>query len=151
MTSFTRPQIPSSRELEAVLIMAAAVAVAAGDGSEAEQIALAHALATRARRRSRRFAGRRRLDPQNCREAALGLLSDISAGGRTRVPAKASAPAFWSALGLVCQAMAGEGDDPTRGATRCHRHDVAPRWAEGLAPQALVGRLFFYDVGGREP
>ena len=60
MTSFTRPQIPSSQELEAVLITAAAVAMAAGDGTEAEQIALAHAIANRAERRPRGAQGRAR-------------------------------------------------------------------------------------------
>ena len=79
------------------------------------------------------------------------MLSDVSAGGAARVPSNASEPAYWRALGLVCQAMTEDDDDPTDGATRCHRHDATPPWAEGLAPVALVGRLFFYDVGTREP
>ena len=151
MTSFTRPHIPSSNELEAVLITAVAVAVAAGDGSEAEQTAFAHTIANRAQWRSGGCDGSRRLDPQNCRDAAIGLLSDVLAGGAARVPTEATAPVFWRALGLVCHAIIGEDGDPTDGATRCHRHDAAPHWAEGLAPVALVGRLFFYDVAIREP
>ena len=36
--------------------------------------------------------------------------------------------------------------DPTRGATRFHRHDEAPVWARHLLPTALIGAyLFFAD------
>ena len=36
--------------------------------------------------------------------------------------------------------------DPTRGATRFHRHDEAPVWARHLIPTALIGAyLFFAD------
>lgn len=34
--------------------------------------------------------------------------------------------------------------DPTRGATRFHRHDEAPDWARYLSPVALIGRYLFY-------
>jgi len=34
--------------------------------------------------------------------------------------------------------------DPTRGATRYHRHDEAPGWARRRRPVALIGAYLFY-------
>ena len=36
------------------------------------------------------------------------------------------------------------GFDPTRGATRFHRHDERPEWARHHLPVALIGRYLFY-------
>ena len=38
-----------------------------------------------------------------------------------------------------------EGRDPTSGATHYHTHAVAPKWADGKMPCALVGRHRFYN------
>lgn len=48
------------------------------------------------------------------------------------------------ALSVVARICAGEIEDPTGGATRCHRHDNTPPWAEGRKPLALIGHWFFY-------
>jgi hypothetical protein len=36
--------------------------------------------------------------------------------------------------------------DPTRGATRYHRHDRFPGWARLAEPVALIGGFVFYRV-----
>ena len=38
----------------------------------------------------------------------------------------------------------GEGPDPTRGATRFHRHDETPDWSRRSIPVALIGHYLFY-------
>ncbi|MGE0611535.1 MAG: hypothetical protein AB7G34_13120 [Hyphomicrobiales bacterium] len=48
------------------------------------------------------------------------------------------------ALSVLARICAGEIEDPTGGAARCHRHDETPRWAEGETPRALIGHWFFY-------
>ena len=53
-------------------------------------------------------------------------------------------PAFWRALGAACRAWTGDVPDPTRGATRFHLHTDYPRWAQQTAPNALIGKNFFY-------
>ena len=53
-------------------------------------------------------------------------------------------PAFWRALGAACRAWTGDAPDQTRGATRFHSHTDCPRWASQTAPNALIGKHFFY-------
>lgn len=47
-------------------------------------------------------------------------------------------------LSLVTGVFAGLYDDPTRGATRFHRHDRTPSWAQGRVPNALLGSYMYY-------
>ncbi len=48
------------------------------------------------------------------------------------------------AMSAACQAVAGEVLDPTRGATRCHRHDTEPDWAAAHVATAILGDVVFY-------
>lgn len=51
---------------------------------------------------------------------------------------------FCRALAIVCQVWCGAYEDPTRGATRFHKHDACPGWARARQPQALIGGWLFY-------
>lgn len=51
---------------------------------------------------------------------------------------------FCRSLALLCLILAGDLDDPTRGATKFHAHDDWPCWARDAEPRALIGRRFFY-------
>lgn len=51
----------------------------------------------------------------------------------------------WSRIYAVsCLVWAGELDDPTGGATSCHRHDLRKKWARDREPTALLGPYIFY-------
>ncbi|MEM7425175.1 MAG: cell wall hydrolase [Pseudomonadota bacterium] len=50
-------------------------------------------------------------------------------------------------LGLIAEALSPDGDDPTDGALRFHRHDTSPDWASELEPSALIGGRFYYPKG----
>ena len=52
------------------------------------------------------------------------------------------------AIARACRVAAGEEGDITRGATLCHRHDEAPRWARTAEATALIGDLIFYRTPG---
>ncbi len=41
----------------------------------------------------------------------------------------------------VCTGLA---SDPTRGATRFHRHELCPGWSAHLAPSTLIGEWIYY-------
>jgi hypothetical protein len=43
-----------------------------------------------------------------------------------------------------CLVWAGDLDDPTNGATSCHRHDTIRKWARSRTPTALLGPFIFY-------
>lgn len=45
---------------------------------------------------------------------------------------------------LAAEILAGRSADPTGGALFYHSLDVAPRWSEGVAPAALIGRHLFF-------
>lgn len=51
---------------------------------------------------------------------------------------------FCRSLALLCLILAGDLDDPTRGATKFHAHDDWPCWARDAEPRALIGRRIFY-------
>jgi spore germination cell wall hydrolase CwlJ-like protein len=53
--------------------------------------------------------------------------------------------AFAAALRIARRALAGALADPVDGACHYHAAGVAPRWARGRAPCAVVGRHFFYN------
>lgn len=57
-------------------------------------------------------------------------------------------PVFATCLRVARRAVAGVLPDPTGGATRYHRADDRPDWAEGLFPIAEIGGSLFY--GGEE-
>jgi len=48
------------------------------------------------------------------------------------------------AMASICRVAAGEEQDPTAGATLCHRHDEEPDWANEAVATALIGDLIFY-------
>ncbi len=52
-------------------------------------------------------------------------------------------PCFKS-LSIVAGVFAGLYEDPTNGATRFHRHDQCPGWAEKMQPCALLGPYLYY-------
>jgi hypothetical protein len=45
---------------------------------------------------------------------------------------------------VSCLVWAGDLEDPTNGATSCHRHDAIRRWAKDRTPTALLGPFIFY-------
>jgi len=55
---------------------------------------------------------------------------------------------YCRSLTIASQVWSGEEVDPTVGATRFHRHDDWPDWAENSEPVALIGNWFFYTQGG---
>ena len=54
---------------------------------------------------------------------------------------------YCRSLAIASQVWSGEETDPTVGATRFHRHDDWPEWAENFEPVALIGNWFFYNQG----
>jgi hypothetical protein len=54
---------------------------------------------------------------------------------------------YCRSLAIASQVWSGEEADPTVGATRFHRHDDWPEWAEKSEPVALIGNWFFYNQG----
>jgi len=54
---------------------------------------------------------------------------------------------YCRSLTIASQVWSGEEVDPTVGATRFHRHDDWPEWAEKSEPVALIGNWFFYNQG----
>jgi len=52
---------------------------------------------------------------------------------------------YCRSLTIASQVWSGEESDPTVGATRFHRHDDWPEWAENSEPVALIGNWFFYN------
>lgn len=125
--------------------LAETVCALAGDEPDIAQRALAACLLNR----WRLLAGQRRGMAEApsamaeletvCRQA---LRDEGAAAGPARPPGDAR---FCRALATVCLLWSGDGDDPTHGATRCHRHDQLPAWAAAEQPLALIGRRFFYD------
>jgi N-acetylmuramoyl-L-alanine amidase len=63
--------------------------------------------------------------------------------GRVRV---GDDPLFAAALAIARRALAGELLDATAGATHYHAAWARPRWAEGQAPTATIGRHVFYRL-----
>ena len=51
---------------------------------------------------------------------------------------------YYRSLAIASLVWSGEEVDPTVGATRFHRHDDWPEWAESSEPVALIGNWFFY-------
>lgn len=45
---------------------------------------------------------------------------------------------------VSCLVWAGDLEDPTNGATACHRHDTIRKWAKDRTPTALLGPFIFY-------
>ncbi len=54
---------------------------------------------------------------------------------------------YCRSLAISSQVWSGDEADPTVGATRFHRHDDWPEWAERSEPVALIGNWFFYSQG----
>lgn len=61
-----------------------------------------------------------------------------------RIDADFADAEFCRSLALVCLILAGDIEDPTRGATKFHAHDDWPCWARDAEPRALIGQRFFY-------
>lgn len=76
---------------------------------------------------------------QVVRELKSPKLGDysFSGGGQSGEPCLTS-------LSIVAGVFAGLYDDPTNGATRFHRHDHTPAWADGLQCTALLGPYIYY-------
>lgn len=65
--------------------------------------------------------------------------------GQNSCQAACSAPdSILRSLSIVSGVFAGLYEDPTRGATRFHRHDETPSWAEGRPSNALLGPYIYY-------
>lgn len=83
--------------------------------------------------------------PHGFGRVCQALITDLLPGGwRTGGGPGFQDPDFCRALAMVCLVCSGDLPDPTNGATRCHRHDSLPEWAQSLLPTALIGSLLFY-------
>lgn len=53
---------------------------------------------------------------------------------------------FATAIRVARRAMLGFLKDETRGATHYHLRSIAPEWAKGKTPSAVIGRHIFYKL-----
>ena len=54
--------------------------------------------------------------------------------------------AFWATVKILMDVFCDDQSDPISGATRFHRHDSCPKWADKKEPCALIGSYFFYHL-----
>ena len=107
------------------------VRIEAGKNSETDLIATAYAIYNRSLRRD------------NLDHIAFDRKSDNMGDFSSTCPETAVEPCFKS-LSIVAGVFAGLYEDPTNGATRFHRHDCCPSWAENMQPCALLGPYLYY-------
>lgn len=87
-------------------------------------------------------AGSKRKLLQICRQFIHEEYGAVSLNGGA--PAAFDNAQFSRAFSTICLVWNGDVEDPTNGATRCHRHDQLPNWAMEAEPSALIGSRFFY-------
>ena len=128
--------------VEDILEASSLVVRLAGKGPEQAYIALAQMIRNRCcvARSHMRACGRVHPNFGNGSwDAACGLQRLNAGMGRVQL-----SRAQLRAISSLCRVAAGEEEDPTCGATLCHRHDEEPPWASSVVATALIGDLVFY-------
>lgn len=124
-------------------------------GRQSELIALAWTLRNRAQL-SRGGVGDAKsesLNENDARKLASGLLSDmglvsaaptVSSNGNGHAEHTHGDTTLQQAMACVALVFDGLVPDPTHGASRVHRHDEEPSWANDCEATALIGPLLFF-------
>lgn len=124
--------------------------------SQTELIALAWALRNRAERLRQALGKGGELTAAEARELSRALLADMGikaarrkrrANGNGDAGRARDSRTFQQALACVALVFDGLLPDPTKGASRVHRHDEEPGWADGYEATALIGALMFLRSG----
>ena len=130
--------------IEDVLTLSVAAVTLAGAGPDLAYAACAHMFRNRLRAVRRGLIGGSGQHRVGYGDGTWRGVSAAFQPGRLPAAREPLSRAQLRAMARVCRVAAGEEADITRGATRCHRHDEAPRWARSAEATALIGDLIFY-------
>jgi hypothetical protein len=78
-------------------------------------------------------------------EACLDVLREATGRKNSALPPAPMTPHpdWCRSLAINCLVWSGDLEDPTDGATSCHRHDIKPLWAGRRVATALIGPYIF--------